>query len=188
MKSGRVRAELVRDIASKVTGAHFEIIPQSASNPLPIKDIDWFVRCRNAEDIARTPYLNTIWRSVDGPIWLESLALGDTFNWIGAAYGEEPAEESLDFGYSNFGDEEVWADFASKYPVVNRRIRACELVVQQVSKRSGVHLELRASGSKGIIVFTVAARISIQDPQSIERRIGAAARALKDAYEHAMES
>jgi hypothetical protein len=187
VKGVGAQAELVRDLVSAATGASFEIIQQSADRPIPIHNLEWFIRCRKLGDIERVPYLNSVWKVKDGRVWLESLALGDTFEWISSAYGEEAAEDSLDFNYSGFIDDMFRREFEAKYPVVARRIKVCESVAEQVSREKGVHLELRASGSKGIVVFTLASWIQPVD-SSLKRSIEAVVVSLKVCYERAMES
>jgi hypothetical protein len=186
LESGAPREELVTDLVSKATNAGFEIIRLSADNPLPMKDMEWFIRCRNREDIEKAPYLNSVWKGKGGPIWLESLALGDTLDWIGASYGEEAGAESLDLNYSDF-DRKFRAELERKYPLVQQRIQSCELIAEEAAKKHGVHLELRSSVSKGIAVFTLAGRISAQDSASLGKHVDACVAALRDAYAQAMQ-
>ena len=188
-RSNRADAEReqVRDLVSKLTGARFEVVPAAASDSFPIKDIQWFMRCRNQEDIQRAPYLNSVWKLRDGPIWLESLAIGDTFTWIGSAYGEEVAADTLDMNFSDFGDKGVRRQLESKFPNAYRRIRSSELVAAEAGKKRHVDVELRSSGSKGIVVFTIAAEISDPKAGKLAKQVGACVEALREAYQGAME-
>jgi hypothetical protein len=163
------------------------VVPAAVSDSFPVKDLQWFLRCRNQEDIERTPYLNSVWKLRDGPIWLESLAIGDTFAWIGSAYGEEAAADTLDLNFSGFGDKKVREQLESKFPNTYRRIRSSELVAADAGRRHHVHVELRSSGSKGIVVFTVAAQISAPKARTLAKQVGACVEALKEAYQGAME-
>jgi len=188
-RSNKIEAEReqVRDLVSKLTGARFEVVPAAASDSFPIKDLQWFLRCRNQEDIQRTPYLNSVWKLRDGPIWLESLAIGDTFTWIGSAYGEEVAADTLDLNFSDFGDKGVSGQLESRFPNAYRRIRSSELVAADAGKRHHVHVELRSSGSKGIVVFTIAAQISAPKARTLSKQVGACIEALREAYQAATE-
>ena len=188
MRSDEKEKELIKDMVSKATDARFEIIQQFSDNPLPISNVEWLIRCRNREDIERTPYLNSVWKAKDGPVWLESLALGDTLDWIGLSYGDESAGQSLDLNYSDFSDKKFRAGFDSKYPLVHQRIQTYEAIAERASKKHGVHLELRSSGSKGIVVFTFAARMANRPAASLARQVEAGVSALKDAYQQAMQS
>jgi hypothetical protein len=187
LKSDEAQKELVRDLVSKATNARFEIIQRSVDDSFPIKDVDWFIRCRSREDIERTPYLNSVWKVKDGPVWLESLAVGDTLDWIGSSYGEEAAGETLDLNYSEFSDKKFRAGFDSRYPLVQQRIQSCELIAEEAARKHRVHLELRGSGSKGIVVFTLAVRIPAEDSVSLTRQVGAGVAALRDAYQKAKQ-
>jgi hypothetical protein len=188
LKSDKSQKEFVKDLVSEATGTRFEIIQQSGEYPFPIKNLEWFVRCRNREDIERTPYLNAVWKERNGPIWLESLALGDTLEWIGSAYGDEAATESLDLNYSDFTDEKFREGFDAKYPLVNQRVQSFELIAEQISKQHKVQLELRSAGSKGIVVFTFTVRISPDGSASLEKNVRAGIAALKDAFQQTKQA
>jgi hypothetical protein len=175
------------DLVSRETGARFETIQQFADSPSSVKDSEWFIRCRNREDIEKTPYLNSAWKAKDGPVWLESLALGDTMDWVESDYGPEAAADSIDLNYSDFSDKKFRAEFDRRYPLVERRIQSCELIAGEASKKHRVHLEVRGSGSKGIVVFTLAAQLTAQEPASLTKQVSAAIAALKDAYQQAIQ-
>jgi len=167
--------EFVVEALLELTGVHFESIAPHPAFPLPVENLEWFMRCRNKDEISLAPYINTAWKEKEGRIWLESLAVGDTIDWIELAYGEERATQSLDLDYSRFDDKSFAAEFESRYPIVMGRIREYEATVDGVSKKGKVRLEVRRSGSKGILVFTVAARI--------DRPEGAGLKSLRSALE-----
>jgi hypothetical protein len=160
--------EFVKETVSNATGVHFEVVAPHPAFPLAVDRLEWFMRCRNREEIAKAPYLNTVWKERGVGLWLESLAVGDTIDWIELAYGEERAYESLDIDYSRFDDPAFQADFNQRFPIVLGRIREYEEAVADVSKRRRCHLEVRRTGSKGMLVFTVSARISL--PKGASRR------------------
>jgi hypothetical protein len=177
--------ELVRDIILEVTGVHFETVAPHPAFPLPLERLEWFMRCRNKDEITKSPYLNAAWKEKGGEIWLESLAVGDTIDWIEIAYGEERATESLDFDYSQFDDTSFQAEFNRKFPLILERIRGYEKTVADLSKERNVRLELRRTGSRGMLVFTVAARVDIRknvSSQSLASSIKECISALKEAY------
>jgi hypothetical protein len=177
--------EFVRETVSKATGVQFEVVAPHPGFPLPVDHLEWFMRCRNKEEITKAPYLNAAWKEVGVGIWLESLAVGDTIDWIELAYGDERAGESLDIDYSRFDDSAFQADFNQKFPIVMGRIREYQEAAAAVSKRMDVHLEIRRAGSRGILVFTVAARV--ETPKGATREslgsiIIKSASALDEAY------
>jgi hypothetical protein len=180
-------AEAVRETLSKLTGAKFEL----SNTPDDFRNLSinprWFVRCKEMVKARNIPYVNEAWKQQDGAIWLESLPLGDTIDWIEAAYGEEAAAKSIDVNYSDFGSKKFQAEFSSEYPLVYQRIQTYEEVAERVSKLWKVHVELRNSGSKGIVVFTFAAKFTDPDAKSLSKKIETGVGALKEAYTQAMQ-
>jgi len=169
MKSKKARSkvprvseeEVVKETILAQAGVHFEVIAPHPAFPLPVEKLDWFMRCRIKDEIAAAPYVNAAWKEKRGPIWLESLAVGDTLDWIELAYGADQAEASLNTDYSRFGDASFKAEFGQRFPIVMRRVKEYEDKVAVVAKRTKVRLELRHAGSKGLLVFTVAARVDV---------------------------
>jgi hypothetical protein len=178
--------DFVREAVSKATGVHFEVVAPNPAFPIAVDSLEWFMRCRNKEEIAQAPYLNALWKEKGKGIWLESLAIGDTIDWIELAYGEEKASASLDTDYSYFEEPSFQAEFNQKFPIVMGRIREYEQVAADVSKKRKVQLQIRRAGSKGMLVFTVAALV--QSPKStsqasLESTLKKNVAALKEAYE-----
>jgi hypothetical protein len=178
--------EFVREEISKATGVHFEVVPPHPAFPLAVDRLDWFMRCRNKDEIAKSPYLNAAWKERRVGIWLESLAVGDTIDWIELAYGDEKAGASLDIDYSRFEDPAFQDDFRQRFPIVMERIREYERVAAEVAKKSREKLQVRRAGSKGMLVFTLASLVTVRKGAS-QASLGAAIRksaaALKEAYE-----
>jgi len=182
--------EFVRETVSKATGVHFEVVAPHPAFPLAIDRLEWFMRCRNKEEITKAPYLNAVWKEKGVGIWLESLVIGDTIDWIEIAYGEEAAGKSLDTDYSTFDDPSFQGDFKQRFPIVMGRIEEYEQAAADVSKRRRVHIEIRRAGSKGILVFTVAARVDARRGaalESLRSTIKKNVAALKEAYERIMK-
>lgn len=178
--------ELVLEAVSRATGVHFELVPPHPAFPLPVERLEWFMRCRNKEEIAMAPYLNVVWKEKKVGIWMESLAVGDTVDWIELAYGDEQAGKSLDIDYSRLDDPAFRQEFGQKFPIVSERIREYEGVAAAVSKSAKVNLEIRRAGSKGMLVFTVAALLKEKKgigQRALGNAITKSASALKEAYE-----
>lgn len=176
--------EFVRETLSAQTGITFEVIAPHPAFPLPVDSLDWFMRCRIKDQIAAAPYLNAAWKEKGGPIWLESLAVGDTLDWIELAYGADQAETSLNTDYSRFDQASFQADFNQRYPIVARRVREYEEGVAKVAKKTKMHLELRHAGSRGLLVFTVAARVEMRATTrpALEDALRKNIEALREAY------
>ena len=177
--------DFVRETLSRAAGVTFEVVAPNPAFPFAVDILKWFMRCRNKDEIAQVPYLNAAWKD-NGGIWLESLALGDTIDWIEIAYGEEQASKSLDLDYSRFEEKSFEEEFATKFPVVMGRIREYEGVAAVVSKRMRVQLEIRRAGSKGMLVFTLAAHVPTPkgpSPRSLGSALTKNVDALKQAYQ-----
>jgi hypothetical protein len=179
-------AESVRETLSNLTGAKFEV--SNTPDDFRNQSINpkWFVRCKEMVQARDIPYVNEAWKQQDGMIWLESLPLGDTIEWIEAAYGEEAAAKSIDANYSDFGSKKFQVEFGGEYPLVYQRIQTYDEVAARVSKLRKAHVELRNNGSKGIVVFTFAAKFTAADVKSLGEKIEANVEALKEAYTEAM--
>jgi hypothetical protein len=178
--------EFVRETVSKATGVHFEVVAPHPAFPLAVDRLEWFMRCRNQDEIAKAPYLNAVWKERGVGIWLESLVVGDTIDWIELAYGEERAGGSLDIDYSQFDDPSFQAEFNRKFPIVLGRIKEYEEVAADISKRKRCHLEIRRAGSKGMLVFTIAARVDTPKGATLAAlryALRKNASALKEVYE-----
>ena len=178
--------EFVRETVSNATGVRFEVVAPHPAFPLAAERLEWFMRCRNGEEIAKAPYLNAVWKERGVGIWLESLAVGDTVDWIELAYGDEKVGESLDIDYSRFDDPSFQQDFSQRFPIVMRRVREYEQVAADISSKRKVRLQIRRAGSRGILVFTVAALV--QSPQraaqaSLRSAIKKNVSALKETYQ-----
>ena len=177
--------EFVRQEVSKATGVSFDVVAPHPAFPLAMDRLEWFMRCRNKDEIAKAPYLNAVWKEKGVGIWLESLAIGDTIDWIELAYGDERAGASLDIDYSRFDDPSFQEDFKQKFPIVMGRIKEYEQAAAETAKRRKVRLGIRRAGSKGMLVFTVAARMDPAKGQSLRSlgfAIGKNVSALKAAY------
>jgi len=178
--------EFVRQEVSKATGVHFEVVAPHPAFPLAVDHLEWFMRCRNKDEIAKAPYLNAVWKERGAGIWLESLAVGDTIDWIELAYGDQRASDSLDIDYSRFDDPTFQEDFKQKFPIVLGRIKEYEQAAADTSKKRKVHVEIRRAGSKGMLVFTIATLV--KSPKSVTRpslrlALRKSAFALREAYQ-----
>lgn len=182
-------AEVVRDLVSEVTGAKFEVVSPPPGFPLPTKRVEWLVRCRSLPDIERVPYVNTVWREAKGPVWLESLVLGDSVDWIGLAYGPDMADESLNLDYARMDDPEFKAELGKRYPLVLERLERYSGIAERVSSKTKTDLEVRRAGSGGMVVFTLAARMNVARPSraSLLRGVRASVGALQAAYSDILE-
>jgi hypothetical protein len=181
-------AESVKEMLSKLVGSVFEV--SNTPDDFQNQSIHprWFLKCNDRSQANNTPYVNEAWKQPDGTVWLESAPLGDTIDWIEMAYGEEAAAKSIDVNYSDFVSKEFQETFGREYPLVYQRIQQYSEIATQVSSARKVQIELRNSGSKGIVVFTFAAKMKDVEAKSLEKKLSANVEALKDAYTQSMQA
>jgi len=178
----------VRGTLSRLTGAPFEISNLSPDDPLLKVNPVWFVWCPDAYYLKSMAHAQRAWRDDKG-IVLESAVLGDTIDWIELVYGDEEAGKSLNIDYSNFSSNEFREEFGSKFPLVYERIQRYEAITATISKEKHIYLEVRSIGSKGMLVFTLAAKIAGEDVEkSLKEKIEVNAEALKEAYREIVQS
>jgi hypothetical protein len=187
MSAAEKEANEVKDILSNLTGLRFEITNAPDDFRSRFIHPEWFLSCLDSKEAKKFPYVNEAWKDQDGGLWLESLALGDTIDWIEVAYGEDAAANSIDLDYTNFASEKFQAEFGARYPLVRQRIQSYEEIAEGVSKVRKVHLEVRNSGSKGIVVFTLVAKLSM-GTKSLDKRLEVSVAALREAYTQATQA
>lgn len=180
-------AEAVREVLSSITQVHFEVTNVPDDFQTQSLHARWFIQCLDTKEARAVPHVNKAWQQEDGSVWLESLPLGDTIDWIEVAYGEEAAARSLDTNYSDFGTKDFQAGFGNTFPLVYQRIQTYAEVASRISKEKKVHLELRNNGSKGIVVFTFVSKIGLHDSKTLSTKVEASVEALKEAYTRAMQ-
>lgn len=189
---GRLTREqkLIIETMREELDVNFEVIHTPVEFPASSKDVEWLMRCRTKEQIEKSPFLNTVWKQREGGyVWLESLVLGDTVEWIENAYDEEGAAASIDIDYARLDEEGFRSEFGSRFPLVLDRIMAYQEIASRFSSESGARLEIRRSGSKGILVFTLAARTHpLGDaPAPFVQSLKNSASALAGAYAEIMQ-
>jgi hypothetical protein len=84
-----------------------------------------------------------------------------------------------------FGDKaKAWEETKNKFPPVINRLTRYEVAISQMSRESGVPLELLYHGSKGLASFRIEARVNARgkSPTEVQQGIEKAVNALKDAY------
>jgi hypothetical protein len=99
------------------------------------------------------------------------------------------ADESLRLNYSSLADPEFKAELGRRFPLVLERLEQYSKAIGKVSDDTKVHLELRRSGTGGMAIFTIAARLRLENPdrKTLERGAKAAIEALKTAYSQVLK-
>lgn len=177
-------AELFKDKLSTLTAAKFQIMQPESNYPAPKQDVRWYVRCSDILDATSVGYVNVVWKDKESNIWLESIPLGNTSDWIGREYGEQGVIEARRIDLRDFANPNIREKFGKQYPVVLKRLRTYEEILTKVSLKLGVGLEMRYDVSPRIVFFRMRARINRNELNSRRRmkEVKLAVRALKEAY------
>lgn len=157
MTSVTEEAYSLRDIMSKITGVEYDIREALPDFPPPSDCASWYLLGREFRRPKGTPYASTVWEDQDGRVYLESMYIGNTTEWIGPAYGEAGVIKGLKIDYSEFPQARKM--LAEMFPLVEKRIDRYEKILVNTSAKYDVNLCLRCAGEKGGATFFIAAKI-----------------------------
>ena len=176
-------AEDVRTAISQLTRAEFEI-GDPGGYPVELGTVSWFLWCPEITQMREIPYINVIWANKEGIIYLDSMPLGNTTNWVESAYGEEAAARAMDLDFGDFA--EVRSEFEHDFPLVGKRINEYERIVSNVSDQRAVAIGIFFHGRKGRATLRLRGKLTEQAGRtnSVERTVKALEEAWKLIEEH----
>jgi hypothetical protein len=188
-------AEAVCDAMNDWTGAEYDVMPPKFSYR-GYNSWVWFVLAEFVPKSGLTDHANALWKDESGVVWIESIRVGDTINWVELDYGEEGVGESLEMDLTDFSKPEVRREFGNHFPVVYDYITKYEKILAEVSSNEGVSLQMKYRGEKGAAFFYMDAKIETRglDLDSVLDEIGlnidalAKALAMIDDYEERREA
>jgi hypothetical protein len=151
------------------------------------KRAKWFIWCSDIAYTKKVGHVKYVWKEPDGSIWLESSELGDTIGLIEEEYGEKGARELMKMDLTNFNQKEVRESFDAKFPRAAKRFDEWNRVLDRISKKRGVRLQLRFDGARDIVLYMIGVNIGPVNGTSELTRIKAGIGALKEAYEQVLE-
>jgi len=170
----------VRDALFRITGAHFEI-----KEPSHRSTARWLLVCREVTEARKIPYVNIARADRDNTIWLESVEIGDSLEWIYQHYGDAGVAKVKEMNFINFPSVRAREELGDRFPKVMRRLEMYEKFLKTSSEKHGSRLEMRYQGSKERISFRLAAKIIVDNEvQSALSKITQAVRALNEAYDN----
>ncbi len=175
-------AEEVRQWVSKLTRANFQIT-DPGRYPIPSEKVKWFFWCPEITEMREIPYLNVVWADKSGNIYLDSMPIGNTTDWVEGAYGEEGARRSMDMDFTDLS--KVRNEFEGTFPLVGKRITEYEKIANDVSTRRNALIEIFYHGRKGRATLRLRGRIPSEDSSTgrVWDRIEATVKALKEAFD-----
>lgn len=175
----------LRDVISKVTGMEYSIREALPDFPPPADHATWYLLGREFRRPKGTPYANVLWEDGAGNIFIQSIEIGGSADWIGPIYGEEGVIAAMRIDYSN-ADRGRKA-FAKKFPAVEKRVRRYEEIVSDISSKHHVAMSLQCDGDVGNGTFRIETKIpgdrTEKDTEVIKRNL----EALKEAWNEITE-
>ena len=172
----------LRDVISRVTGVGYDIMEALPDSPPPEDHASWYLLCREFRLPRGAPYAAILWENQNGYVFIKSMYIGNSSEWIGSVYGEEGIVAATKIDYSNL--EIGRKTFAEKFPAVQKRIDDFEAILAKVSSERRVLLSLRRTGENNDATFFIGAKIEWRD-LSAERRTAAmkeSVDALREAW------
>ena len=168
-------------LVSCLTRADFEVTDAKDYLPGVSWQPEWLLACLEITQANRLQHLNMLWKE-KGMIWMQSLELGNTSQWIEQDYGEEGVISLLGANLANFGDRKFRNKLLKPFPSTKRRIDLQEDVVRRVAERDHVKMEVRYIGGKGLVTFYLDAIVDASKGD-IEAELGAIEKGLHSMKE-----
>ena len=145
----------------------------------------WFAVCREVTEARETPYVRIAWADRDNAIWLESVEIGDSLDWIYQHYGDAGVARVKKMNLMDFPSLRAREELGNQFPKVMRRLEKYEEFLKNPSAKYGVQLEMRYQSSKETTSFRLAAKLAAKDGvQSALSEIRRATEALSEAYDN----
>ena len=177
-------AAKMAEVLSSITRAPFVVSEPPLSKPGLKGRAEWFVWCPDLAYEQETRYLKDAWKDADGAHWFESSDVISLARLVELECGEEKVDELAGLNLSSFGDPSVRADFALRFPQAEKQLGEWQEIMNQISKKRGVQLELRFDALTRFVAIVVGARVSPKSSNRVglnqaEKTSGA----LREAYE-----
>lgn len=175
----------VRDALFRITGMHFELREPDRRDLVHFGKARWLVMCREVTEAKKIPYISIAWADRESAIWLESVEIGDSLDWIYQHYGDAGVARVKTMNLLEFPSLKAREELGSQFPKVMRRLEIYEEFLKNSSAKNGVQLEMRYQSSKETTSFRLAAKIAAENAvQSVLSEIRRAVEALSEAYDN----
>jgi len=173
-------AETLRRAVSEVINADYETRMAEPNFP-PASSATWYIFAPDISQLSKTAPARKIWEDGEGNLYIESIFLGNTTDWIGHHYGEESAIQATRMDFSDFST--VRKELASRFPLFDKDLREYEGMLADVSQKYGVELRMRYDSGKGVAILYMNAKIKTKglDLQAKIEKVRLNVRALQEA-------
>ena len=145
------------------------------------KDPKWYVTCLDGFYYGKTAHADTIWADQTGRIWIESVHLGSPTSWAEEEYGEKGAVQVMDIDYRHLSLPQVQARLKG-FPKLYERIEAYRRAAGEVSRKSGIPIEMVFDARADMGWFLFRAGVGPKGQNELEGEIRRAVTAMKDLY------
>jgi hypothetical protein len=172
--------EALSQIMAKLTKLRYKARDALPQFPPPGDQSAWYLLTLG--EPSEVAYAQTIWMDKDNRIRIESMELGTTTQWIIGDYGEEGAVAATKLDYPDL--QSTRKILAENFPREARRLDAYQEILDDISAKYGIHLELRCEGGKVAAAFYMGATVETKDPDEEEKteRIKRNLKGLKEAW------
>jgi len=144
----------LRDLMSKVTGVAYDVREALPDFPPPADHASWYLLGREFRGPKGVAHADTVWEDRDGRVFIESMYVGNTTEWIEPVYGEKGVIALMKIEHPDV--ESARKSIAEKFPTVEKRLRYYERTIADISSERKVSLGLRSVGKGGFTSFIVA--------------------------------
>ncbi len=162
--------QLVREEMNKLTGATFdEQQPVKGFRP-DGERLQWYLRCPYLEQVDQMYHANSIWKSSDGRICIQSMSLGNYLDWVERDYGEEGGIKAMGIDFAGFNHEDTKKLLAKEFPLVELRIAEYQRIAIDSSKNSGIPLRLSFDAKRNNVYYYLYGEFDARN-QSLQSRL-----------------
>jgi hypothetical protein len=170
-ESGRLSAiskdaEKLGSLVSKITGAKYEMVEARPNSPF--NSTGWYLLIE--DEIPKIAHTRKVWFDNEKNIRIESMYLGNTTEWIEQKYGEEGVMVATKLYYPDLQSTQKM--LSERFPLAGELLEACRRIIDEISSKYGIHLEIRSTGGKIVTTFFMGATINVKglnEEQKVER-------------------
>jgi hypothetical protein len=149
----------LRELMEKGADSKYEIVTAIPEFPPSQDHATWYLLGKRTAGHGSIPYASIAWESDRGQLFIQSIYLGNTNEWLEASYGEDAVISGMKIDYRDF--QNARGILAKNFPAVERTLQRYEKALAKVSSKESLNLTLRCDGVEGLATFYLLAKIDI---------------------------
>ena len=171
----------LREIMMEATGARYEIREVLPEQPAASHREPWYLLEGEFRGPRGTGHASVVWQN-DSDIFIQSMYIGNTVEWIAPIYGEKGAIEASRVDYSDF--PRARTILAEKFPEFEERLLAYERIVREISGKQKAVLSIQPVGERRVVTFLLLGQVHTRGLTAAEklRAVKQTVEALKAAW------